>query len=99
MSRVLAGFPDGRADEGAGAGEPTLAGLRIARENDWTAGPEDIPTDASTGTGGGTSGEPDAGEPQSSAEREPTAPSDVAPGAKPGTPQAEPDPERGSKHD
>lgn len=37
MSRVLAGFNDGRADEGAGAGAPTLAGLRIARENDWRA--------------------------------------------------------------
>jgi len=37
MSRVLAGFNDGRADEGVGAGAPTLAGLRIARENDWTA--------------------------------------------------------------
>jgi len=31
MSRVLAGFTDGRADEGVGAGEPTLAGLRLAR--------------------------------------------------------------------
>ncbi|GAA1716135.1 NADH-quinone oxidoreductase subunit NuoE [Isoptericola hypogeus] len=31
MSRVLAGFPDGRADEGGLAGEPTLAGLRLAR--------------------------------------------------------------------
>ncbi|MFD6175580.1 MULTISPECIES: NADH-quinone oxidoreductase subunit NuoE [unclassified Isoptericola] len=31
MSRVLAGFTDGRADEGVGAGEPSLAGLRLAR--------------------------------------------------------------------
>ncbi|QAY64352.1 NADH-quinone oxidoreductase subunit NuoE [Xylanimonas allomyrinae] len=37
MSRVLAGFPDGRADEGGAAGEPTLAGLRLAREHGWTA--------------------------------------------------------------
>jgi NADH-quinone oxidoreductase subunit E len=37
MSRVLAGFLDGRADEGPGAGEPTLAGLRLARERGWTA--------------------------------------------------------------
>jgi NADH-quinone oxidoreductase subunit E len=31
-ARVLAGFPDGRADEGPPAGPATLAGLRIARE-------------------------------------------------------------------
>ncbi len=30
ISRVLAGFEDGRADEGIGAGAPTLAGLEIA---------------------------------------------------------------------
>jgi len=32
VSRVLAGFPDGRADEGPSAGPATLAGLRIHRE-------------------------------------------------------------------
>jgi NADH-quinone oxidoreductase subunit E len=37
MSRVLAGFEDGRADEGVGAGEPTLAGVRLAGEKGWTA--------------------------------------------------------------
>lgn len=37
MSRVLAGFPDGRADEGVGAGDRTLAGLRLAREKGWRA--------------------------------------------------------------
>jgi NADH-quinone oxidoreductase subunit E len=36
-SRVLAGFPDGRGGEGVGAGEPTLAGLRLAREKGWAA--------------------------------------------------------------
>ncbi len=35
--RVLAGFPDGRADEGPSAGEPSLLGLRIAHEKGWTA--------------------------------------------------------------
>ena len=35
--RVLAGFDDGRADEGPTAGEPSLRGLRIAREKGWTA--------------------------------------------------------------
>ena len=37
MSRVLAGFSDGRADEGVGAGEATLRGLALAKENGWTA--------------------------------------------------------------
>ncbi|MDZ5622737.1 NADH-quinone oxidoreductase subunit NuoE [Nocardioides bizhenqiangii] len=35
--RVLAGFPDGRVDEGPGAGPASLAGLEIARERGWTA--------------------------------------------------------------
>jgi NADH-quinone oxidoreductase subunit E len=35
--RVLAGFPDDRADDGPGAGPASLAGLRLARENNWTA--------------------------------------------------------------
>lgn len=35
--RVLAGFPDGRADEGPSAGEASLLGRDIARENNWSA--------------------------------------------------------------
>jgi NADH-quinone oxidoreductase subunit E len=35
--RVLAGFNDGRADEGPTGGKATLAGLRLARERNWTA--------------------------------------------------------------
>ncbi|MCZ4498672.1 MAG: nuoE [Marmoricola sp.] len=35
--RVLAGFPDGLADEGPSAGPASLVGLKIARENSWTA--------------------------------------------------------------
>ena len=35
--RVLAGFPDGRADEGPAAVGPSLLGLRIAQQHDWTA--------------------------------------------------------------
>ncbi|HEX2892761.1 MAG TPA: NADH-quinone oxidoreductase subunit NuoE [Marmoricola sp.] len=35
--RVLAGFPDDLADEGPSAGPASLAGLEIARENDWKA--------------------------------------------------------------
>ncbi len=35
--RVLAGFNDGLADEGPTAGPASLAGLKIARERNWTA--------------------------------------------------------------
>lgn len=35
--RVLAGFPDGRADEGPSAGPESLLGLQIAHEKNWTA--------------------------------------------------------------
>jgi NADH-quinone oxidoreductase subunit E len=37
VSRVLAGFTDGRADEGVGAGGPSLEGLRLAQERGWVA--------------------------------------------------------------
>jgi NADH-quinone oxidoreductase subunit E len=33
---ILAGFPDDQAAGGDTAGQPTLAGLRIAKENGWT---------------------------------------------------------------
>ena len=42
--RVLAGFPDGRVDEGPGAGPASLVGLELARENE--AGPRPKPDDA-----------------------------------------------------
>ncbi|MBE7701908.1 NADH-quinone oxidoreductase subunit NuoE [Oerskovia sp. Sa1BUA8] len=81
MSRVLAGFSDGRADEGVGAGGPTLAGLRLAREHDWTApggaAPEqaDEPTtDAGAAAADGASA---VGQEQSSAERTTTTPADA----------------------
>jgi NADH-quinone oxidoreductase subunit E len=85
MSRILAGFPDGRADEGVGAGEPTLAGLKIARERGWTAPEsqtepspvEPVETQVSTSsTTGGSATEP-VGTPGSSAERRPTTPADT----------------------
>jgi NADH-quinone oxidoreductase subunit E len=37
VSRVLAGFHDGRGDEGVGAGPASLLGLKIANENGWVA--------------------------------------------------------------
>ena len=50
--RVLAGFNDGRADEGPAAGAPTLAGLELAREKGWRApDPAAVKADAGTSTG------------------------------------------------
>ena len=34
---MLAGYPDGRVDEGPGAGPASLVGLALARESSWTA--------------------------------------------------------------
>jgi NADH-quinone oxidoreductase subunit E len=35
-ARILAGFPDDQAAEGNTAGDASLAGLRMAREQGWT---------------------------------------------------------------
>jgi NADH-quinone oxidoreductase subunit E len=35
VSRVLAGFEDGRADEGISAGAPSLAGIETAKQQGW----------------------------------------------------------------
>jgi NADH-quinone oxidoreductase subunit E len=40
-SRVLAGFPDGRAHEGVQAGPQSLRGLEVARRHGWEAPPAD----------------------------------------------------------
>jgi NADH-quinone oxidoreductase subunit E len=53
--RVLAGFPDDRADEGPAAGPASLAGLEIARERGWTAPSHEA--SGQTGTPGGESAE------------------------------------------
>ena len=45
-SRILAGFPDGQATGGHTAGDPSLAGLRKAKEQGWT------PDSAASGNGG-----------------------------------------------
>ncbi len=37
ISRVLAGFEDGLVDEGPAGGDATMAGLKIAREQGWSA--------------------------------------------------------------
>jgi NADH-quinone oxidoreductase subunit E len=51
--RVLAGFPDDRADEGPAAGPASLAGLQLAREQGWTA-PESERRAVAGGTGAGS---------------------------------------------
>jgi NADH-quinone oxidoreductase subunit E len=49
--RVLAGFPDGLADEGPTAGPASLVGLEIARECGWIAPGDGARDGASGGTG------------------------------------------------
>ena len=45
--RVLAGFPDGLADEGPTAGPASLVGLEIAKREGWVApDPQDLPEQA-----------------------------------------------------
>ena len=46
--RVLAGFPDGRVDEGPAAGEASLLGLRIAEERGWSAPSSDASGETGT---------------------------------------------------
>ena len=55
VSRVLAGFYDGRADEGPSAGPATLAGLRLHRE-ETSAGKRRKDGEASTGRASGGAG-------------------------------------------
>ena len=78
VSRVLAGFDDGLADEGVAAGEPTLRGLRLARENGWTAPSVDAgardaaqaePAAPAAGTAAPAASAPQPGGEQSSVDR------------------------------
>ncbi|WP_426593078.1 NADH-quinone oxidoreductase subunit NuoE [Cellulomonas sp. McL0617] len=73
MSRVLAGFDDGRANEGVGAGVPTLRGIELARAEGWVAPPL-----TATGTKAPAGGKPEVGGEQSSAERPVTTAGDVS---------------------
>ncbi|WP_341360250.1 NADH-quinone oxidoreductase subunit NuoE [Georgenia sp. M64] len=89
VEHVLAGFEDGRADEGVGAGEASLLGLRIARDNGWTAprvvadgeagagGDSQVPTESAQAADDITS--PPVGEEGSSADRQPVTERDVSP--------------------
>ena len=79
--RVLAGFPDGLADEGPAAGPASLVGLRIARDRGWTAPPKDDQSDrGSTGaldatadTKAGAADQADTSRAESETEQERTA--------------------------
>jgi NADH-quinone oxidoreductase subunit E len=55
-SRILAGFPDGQAGGGHTAGAPSVAGLRVAKEQGWTPGDESRAStpDSRTNTGSTT---------------------------------------------
>jgi len=72
--RVLAGFPDGRADEGPSAGPASLVGLGIARDRGWTAphseqGEQPEPTDDPRAAGDPSPAVPDDARSPGSRER------------------------------
>jgi NADH-quinone oxidoreductase subunit E len=73
MSRVLAGFPDGRGDEGPSGGAPTMRGTVLAREKGWEApafpGDERERSTSPAATAGKGADAPKVGGEQSSADR------------------------------
>lgn len=56
-SRILAGFPDGRAHEGVQAGPESLRGLEVAKRNGWTAPPADGDGEGPAESGGQEGGD------------------------------------------
>jgi len=81
VSRLLAGFPDGLADEGVGAGPASLEGLKLAKEHGWTAPPADGDSADGAGEDTASDSEPETGEEHSSPQRpaagnEPTSAAD-----------------------
>ncbi|NLI19502.1 MAG: NADH-quinone oxidoreductase subunit NuoE [Actinomycetales bacterium] len=76
VSRVLAGFEDGHANEGPSAGDPSLLGQRIADERGWEAPHEEAPAPSGDTTAAGA---PEVGGVHSSAERPVTTPADAKP--------------------
>lgn len=79
ISRVLAGFPDGRADEGVGAGRATLRGTVLAKEQGWTAPSFDADERAAAAAAQADDAAPEVGDEQSSAQHAPTTPADTSP--------------------
>ncbi|TGO06419.1 NADH-quinone oxidoreductase subunit NuoE [Serinibacter arcticus] len=93
VSRVLAGFEDGLVDDGPGAGDATLVGLRISREHDWRAPayPSDATQDEAdtadaVGHGDGRTGLHEVGEEQSSSDHAAATPSESTVGQRPDQP-------------
>ena len=94
MSRVLAGFTDGRADEGVGAGGATVRGTRLARENGWTADPA---PEQPASAGSPADATPSTGAEQSSAERTEETPADTSPETTTSTDEATPAADEGAE--
>lgn len=71
VSRMLAGFPDGLAHEGVGAGPASLAGLKLAKERGWEApsATGDDATDGDASQDTTSDSEPQTGEEHSSAQQ------------------------------
>ena len=95
IAHVLAGFEDGRADEGVAAGPASLIGLKIARERGWQAPAlPDAPTTATDADAdapaAAAAGTQPVGHESSSAERKPVTADDTDPDGKrgPGGPGA-----------
>ncbi len=89
VSRTLAGFSDGLADEGVGAGPASLVGLELAKRNGWTA-PE-----GNTATGGSTA----SGKAPGSTETTPASDDASAENAEPAAQRDESDDAPGEKHE
>ncbi len=79
VSRVLAGFPDGRAGEGPPAGPASLQGVWLAHERGWTA-PGDENGQAADASGAAAGGVAPAAEASSSIDTPSNAP-DEKPGS------------------
>ena len=69
VSRMLAGFEDGLADEGVGAGPASLEGLRVARDRGWTAPSAEQSTADTASEDTVSDAAPETGEEHSSADQ------------------------------
>jgi NADH-quinone oxidoreductase subunit E len=69
--RVLAGFPDDRADEGPAAGPASLVGLELARERGWKAPASDHSDSTGRGATTATSKQAAKDEPDVAVEKSP----------------------------
>jgi NADH-quinone oxidoreductase subunit E len=86
VSRVLAGFPDGRADEGVAAGEASLRGTRLARERGWSAPePQQRRSSAPAEVGAAAGGRDGSGTGRTAADKGVGTSSHDAPAVDPGT--------------